>query len=71
MRFPRNHSRDDDNYYSSDFYDESEHEDGEELVHRKRVRRMLEEQLERKRLKEELEDYEGELDDEEFDWGDR
>ena len=42
-------------------------DDAEELVHKKRVRRMLEAQIERKRLREELEDYVGELDDE-FDW---
>jgi hypothetical protein len=39
-------------------------EDVEQLNHKKRVRRMLEEQLERKRLREELEE---EWDDD-FDW---
>lgn len=58
---------DDHNYGSDTHYEEQEHEDIDDLVHRKRVRRMLEEKLERKRLKEELEDYEGELDDE-FNW---
>lgn len=43
------------------------HDDSEELAHKKRIRKMVEAQLERKRLKEELEDYEGELDNE-FDW---
>lgn len=37
--------------------------------HKKEVRRKLDERIERRRLKEELEDYEGELDDE-FDWDD-
>lgn len=39
-----------------------------DLVKRKQIRRMLDAQLERKRLKQELEDYEGELD--EFEWDD-
>jgi len=43
--------------------DESPHE----LGHKRHLRKMLEARLEHKRLKEELEDYEGELDDE-FDW---
>jgi phosphopantothenoylcysteine synthetase/decarboxylase len=35
--------------------------------HKKEVRRKLEDRIERRRLKLELEDYEGELDDD-FDW---
>lgn len=47
------HKEYDDNRNFSDFnYDE----DPEELNHRKEVRRMLEDRLERKRLKQELED---------------
>lgn len=53
----------DENQSFSDFnYDD----DVDELNHKKQVRRMLEDRLERKRLKAELED---EL-DEEFDWDD-
>ena len=41
---------------------------GDEVsLHKKRVRRMLEDRLEQKRLKKELEDFEGELEDD-FDW---
>ena len=51
----------------------SEHVDDFELedisAHQKEVRRKLEQRLERRRLKQELEDYEGEL-DQEFDWDD-
>ena len=39
-------------------------ENSDEMIHKRRIRRILEEKLERKRLKEELEDN---LDDE-FDW---
>lgn len=46
------------------YFDE---EDTEITTHRREVKRMLENKLERKRLKGELEDFEGELDDE-FDW---
>lgn len=35
--------------------------------HQKEIRRRLDERMERRRLKKELEDYEGELDDD-FDW---
>lgn len=42
-------------------------EDPVELAHKKHVRQMLEERLERKRLKEELEYFDGEL-DADFDW---
>ena len=43
-------------------------EDGEDLSHQRHVRRMLEARLERKRLKEELNDeLEGEFDWDEFD----
>ena len=45
--------------------------DGEEspeaLEHKREVKRMIEARLERKRLKDELEDFDGELEDE-FDW---
>ncbi|MDA9271852.1 hypothetical protein N9Q05_00495 [bacterium] len=54
----------DENHHGFDYSYPDEEGD---LVHKKRVRRMLEAKIERKRLKEELEDYEGELDDE-FDW---
>lgn len=51
----------DENHHYTDFnLDESE----EELGHKKRVRKLLEDRLEKKRLKEELEDFEND----EFDW---
>lgn len=42
-------------------------EDPETRHHRKRVRQMLEDRLERKRLREELDDYDSMFEDE-FDW---
>ena len=42
-------------------------DDGETLEHKREVKRMLEARLERKRLKDELEDFDGELEDD-FDW---
>ena len=45
-------------------------EDYETLSHKKKIRRRLEDRFDRRSLKHELEDYEGELDDE-FDWGDQ
>lgn len=44
-----------------------EHEDIADLSHKKQVRQRLENRMERKRLKEELEFFDGELDGE-FDW---
>ncbi len=49
------------------FFDMSQDDDKEELSHKKHVRQMLENRLEQKRLKEELEYFDGEL-DAEFDW---
>lgn len=46
------------------FLEYSRNEDPEELHHRRAVRKRLEERLEQKRLKEELEDW----DDDDFDW---
>ncbi len=55
-------------YDDSHSYNDMGHEDNkEELSHRRHVRQMLEKRLERKRLKEELEFFDGELDGE-FDW---
>ncbi len=52
----------DDNSFFSDF----KYDDADELDHKKNVRRLLEDRLERKRLKEELDDeLEGE-----FNWDD-
>ena len=49
---------------SQSFSDLNYEEDAKDLKHRKQVRRMLDERLERKRLKQELDDeIEGE-----FDW---
>ena len=50
------------------FTDFKQEDDVEELNHKKQVRRMLEDRLERKRLKEELEDeFDGEIDWEQLD----
>lgn len=49
------------------FIDLNHEDDKEELSHKKHVRQMLENRLEQKRLKEELEYFDGELDGE-FDW---
>ena len=49
------------------FVDMSHEEDQNELSHRKHIRQLLEKKLEQKRLKEELEYFDGELDGE-FDW---
>ena len=43
--------------------------DEDDAAHKREVRKMLEERMERKRLKDELEDFEGELEDD-FDWDD-
>lgn len=51
--------------YNLNDYDHEE--DAETRHHRKRVRQMLEERLERKRLKEEIDDIDDLLEDE-FDW---
>ena len=47
------------------FYEHEE--DSATLQHRREVRRMLEDRLDRKRLRDEIEDFDGELEDE-FDW---
>jgi hypothetical protein len=44
-----------------------EKEDSKVTEHKREVRRMLEDKLDQKRLKEELEDFDGELDGE-FNW---
>ena len=44
-----------------------EKEDSKVVAHKREVRRMLEDKLDRIRLKEELEDFDGELDGE-FNW---
>jgi hypothetical protein len=53
---------DDDSHYFSDHAMET---DKEELSHKRRVRKLLEDRLERKRLKEEIDELDGE-----FDWDD-
>ena len=42
-------------------------EDSDTVDHKREVKRMLDDKIEEKRLKNELEDFDGELDDE-FDW---
>lgn len=53
-------------YFSTEFTDDFDL-DPNDSVRKKEVRRKLEERMERRRLKQELEDYEGEL-DKDFDW---
>lgn len=53
-------------YSSAEFTDDFDL-DPVDSVRQKEVRRKLEERMERRRLKQELEDYEGEL-DKDFDW---
>ena len=53
-------------YNDHRLFSEVNHDDQETMKHRKRVRQMLEDRIDRKRLKEELDDeLEGE-----FDWKD-
>lgn len=54
---------DEDNYPFSDF---SVDEDVEELTHKKMIRKQLDDHLERKRIKEEFDELDGEFDWEEF-----
>jgi hypothetical protein len=56
-------------YEESSYYDYRSQENPEELVHKKKVKRLLEDRLERKRLKAECKDDLDEL-DAEFDWND-
>lgn len=56
-------------YDDATFSDFDIEEDFEELNHRKKVRRLLEERLDRRRLKRELDDFDGEL-EADFDWED-
>ena len=49
------------------FVDLSYEDDKHDLSHKKHIRQMLENRMEQKRLKEELEYFDGELDGE-FDW---
>lgn len=58
------HRESDDNYSFSEY---TMDEDVEELSHKKRVRKMLEDRLERRRLKEEFDELDGEFDWDELD----
>lgn len=49
------------------FLDFNHEEEGQSLSHKRHIRQLLEKKLERKRLKEELEYFDGELDGD-FDW---
>ena len=60
MSLRRTHDENDD-YNFSDF--QQDNENSETLTHKRQVRKMLEERLERKRLKEEFDELDGE-----FDW---
>lgn len=59
--------RDNEHHDEHYFNDHEREEDAETKHHRKRVRQMLEDRLDRKRLKEELDDFDGILEDE-FEW---
>jgi len=67
MKIHKDHPIDNPSTYSVDTQ-ESE----EVLSHRRRTRKMLEDRLERKRLRQELDDFDSDLDDmeDEFDWHD-
>lgn len=58
------HREQDESYSIPDF---SIDEDKETLSHKKRVRKMLEDRLERKRLKDEFDELDGEFDWDEID----
>ncbi|HBI22429.1 MAG TPA: hypothetical protein DDY37_07610 [Legionella sp.] len=53
--------------YENQFFIDFEQEDGADLSHKKHIRQRLENRMEQRRLKEELEFFDGELDGE-FDW---
>lgn len=55
---------DEDNHFMEHQFEPTENK--EELSHKKRVRKMLDEQLERKRLKAEFDELDGEFDWDEF-----
>jgi len=55
---------DEDAHYFSDKHVES---NPEELSHKRRIRKLLEERLERKRLKEDIDELDGEFDWDELD----
>lgn len=63
MGLQREHDEDD--YHFSTEYSYEEENDRDKLSHKRHVRKMLEDRLERKRLKEELDEL-----DSEFDWDD-
>ena len=60
------HEKDDDELASSAYDEEVSLDD---VVYRKKVRRLLEERLDRRRLKYELDEFDGEL-EADFDWDD-
>lgn len=63
MGLRRTHD-DNDHYSFSDL--QHEREDSATLTHKRQVRKMIEDRLERKRLKEEFDELDGEFDWEEF-----
>ncbi|MBA3537782.1 MAG: hypothetical protein H0T84_14430 [Tatlockia sp.] len=56
----------DDEYHFSSDYPFEEEKDSEKISHKREVRKILEERLERKRLKEEFDELDGEFDWDEF-----
>jgi hypothetical protein len=61
MGYYREHEKDDEQYFTEQEYDE----EIVDMPDKKRVRRLLEEKLERKRLRQEIDELDGE-----FDWDD-
>lgn len=64
MSFPREYEEGEGSSFSEQTYEE---EDLDELSHKKRIRKMLEDRLERKRLKEEFDELDGEFNWDELD----
>ena len=64
----KHHIDHEDQYSASDFGDDIDF-DPADCKRKMEIKRKLDQQMEKRRLKQELEDYEGEL-DEEFDWDD-
>lgn len=56
-----------DDHHSFSEYSYEDEEDQDKLSHKRQVRKALEEKLERKRLKEELDELDGEFDWDELD----
>lgn len=65
----KHHIDHEEHYTSSEFGDDVENNDPTDCKRKMEIKRKLEERMEKRRLKHELEDYDGEL-DADFDWDD-